>query len=328
MLGAIRDASEAAVSNCAVTLEGVDTGVTARTITDAAGNYQFFNVKIGRCQVTAEHPGFKKAVSDPFTVSVSARQRVNLKLEVGEVTERVTVTEAAALLETDSSSRGTVIGRQQAVDLPLNGRAYADLTLLTPGATQALKGPLSGRDASYHVNGLRSSFNNFMLDGAENNAYGASNQGFSNQVVQLSPDAVGEFKVTTNNYSAEYGRAGGAVISASLRSGTNDLRLSVLGVPAQHEPQRGGLFQAALRQADAGSEPVRRRRRRARHQEQDLLVRRLRGLPPHPEAARLRECSQHGIAPGHRQPAPGGSLQRRAGLRRARAGQPDHSVRG
>jgi hypothetical protein len=227
VLGVIRDPSGGAVANCAVTLEGVDTGVTARTVTDASGNYEFFNVRIGRYRVTAEHPGFKKAVSDLFTVSVSARQRVNLSLEVGDVTESVTVLEAAALLETDNSSRGTIIGRQQAVDLPLNGRAYADLALLTPGVTQALKGVVSGRDASYHVNGLRSSFNNFLLDGVENNAYGTSNQGFSNQVVQLSPDAVGEFKVTTNNYSAEYGRAGGAVISASLRSGTNDLHLTL-----------------------------------------------------------------------------------------------------
>jgi hypothetical protein len=227
VLGVIRDPTGGAVANCAVTLEGVDTGVTARAVTDSSGNYEFFNVRIGRYRVTAEHPGFKKAVSDLFTVSVSARQRVNLSLEVGDVTESVTVLEAAALLETDSSSRGTIIGRQQAVDLPLNGRAYADLALLTPGVTQALKGSVSGRDASYHVNGLRSSFNNFLLDGVENNAYGTSNQGFSNQVVQLSPDAVGEFKVTTNNYSAEYGRAGGAVISASLRSGTNDLHLTL-----------------------------------------------------------------------------------------------------
>jgi len=78
------------------------------------------------------------------------------------------------------------------------------------------------RDASFNVNGLRSSLNNFVLDGVDNNAYGTSNQGFSNQVVQLSPDAVAEFKVQTNNYSAEFGRAGGAVINATVRSGTNE----------------------------------------------------------------------------------------------------------
>lgn len=246
VLGTVRDASGSPVAGGAVRLEGVDTGVVTRASTDASGNYQFLNVKIGRYQVAAEHTGFKKAVSNPFVVSVAARQRVDLSLQLGDVTESITVSEAAALLETDSSSRGTVIGRQQAVDLPLNGRAYADLALLTPGTSQALKGSLSGRDASYHVNGLRSSYNNFMLDGVENNAYGTSNQGFSNQVVQLSPDAVGEFKVTTNNFSAEYGRAGGAVISASLRSGTNDLHLTVWEFMRNTSLNAVGFFKPVL----------------------------------------------------------------------------------
>ena len=227
VLGTVRDATGSAVPSCNVTLEGVDTGISARTLTDGDGNYQFFNVKIGRYRVQAVREGFKTAASETFAVAVSARQRVDLRLEVGDVAESVTVTEAAALLETDTSARGTVIGRKQIEDLPLNGRAYADLTLLTPGTSQAQRGLRDGRDASYHVNGLRSSYNNFTLDGVENNAYGTSNQGFSNQVVQVSPDAVGEFKVTTNNFSAEYGRAGGAVIVASLRSGTNDLHFTL-----------------------------------------------------------------------------------------------------
>ncbi len=227
VLGTVRDATGSPVPSCSVTLEGVDTGVSVRTLTDGDGNYQFFNVRIGRYRLQAARDGFKTAASETFAVAVSARQRVDLRLEVGDVAESVTVTEAAALLETDTSARGTVIGRKQIEDLPLNGRAYADLTLLTPGTSQAQRGLRDGRDASYHVNGLRSSYNNFTLDGVENNAYGTSNQGFSNQVVQLSPDAVGEFKVTTNNFSAEYGRAGGAVIVASLRSGTNDLHFTL-----------------------------------------------------------------------------------------------------
>ncbi len=227
VLGTIRDATGAPVAGAAVRLEGVDTGIVVSGQTDAVGDYQFFNVRIGRYRVSAEHTGFKKAVSDPFTVVVSARQRVDLRLEVGEVTESITVNEAATLLETETSARGTIIGSRQIVDLPLNGRSYADLTLLTPGTTPALRGIVDGRNAAYHVNGLRSSYNNFTLDGVENNAYGTSNQGFSNQVVQVSPDAVGEFKVPTNNFSAEYGRAGGAVITASLRSGTNDFHLTL-----------------------------------------------------------------------------------------------------
>ena len=129
------------------------------------------------------------------------------------------------MLESESSDRGQVIAHEQIVNLPLNGRAYADLALLSPGVRQSSIS--SSRDASFNVNGMRSSLNNFILDGVDNNSYGTSNQGFSNQVVQVSPDAVEEFKVQTNNFSAEFGRAGGAVINATFRSGTNDFHGTV-----------------------------------------------------------------------------------------------------
>lgn len=227
VLGTIRDASQAVVPGAAVTLTSVNTGVERNAQSDAAGNYQFLNVAPGQYQVQAAREGFKTAVSDIFSVVVGARQRADIALEVGSTTETIEVTGAAPIIETDSSDRSTVIGSKQAVDLPLNGRSYADLTLLAPGTSRALRGALSGRDASYHVNGQRSSFNNFSLDGVDNNSYGTSNQGFSSQVVQLSPDAVGEFKVVTDSFSAEYGRAGGAVINAAYKSGSNDYHVTL-----------------------------------------------------------------------------------------------------
>jgi hypothetical protein len=226
VLGTIQDPSGGVIPGATVRLENVDTRVGVSTQTNEYRDYQYFSVRIGRYVVTAQAPGFKAAKSGEFTVTVTARQRVDLRLEMGTVSEVVEVTGAAALVETDHSSRGTVIRASEATGLPLNGRSYADLALLTPGVTQAQVGQVSGRNASYHVNGLRSSFNNFTLDGVDNNAYGTSNQGFSNQVVQLSPDAVGEFRVTTNTYSAEYGRAGGAIIIASTRSGANRFSVS------------------------------------------------------------------------------------------------------
>jgi hypothetical protein len=159
-------------------------------------------------------------VTEEFAVTVNARQRVDLILSPGQVSETIMVSGAAAQLETASSDRGTVIGSPQIVNLPLNGRAYADLALLSPGVRRSAIA--NERDASFNVNGQKSIFNNFVLDGVDNNAYGTSNQGFSNQVVQLSPDSVAEFKVQTNNYSAEFGRALGAVVNASFRSGTNE----------------------------------------------------------------------------------------------------------
>ncbi|MDZ4799085.1 MAG: carboxypeptidase regulatory-like domain-containing protein, partial [Bryobacteraceae bacterium] len=218
VLGTVTDPSGASVANVKVILENVKTGVKQTVNTDEVGNYNFVSQRIGDYRVTAEASGFKQTSSNTFTLTVNARQRVNIALAVGEITQAVSVTGAVEMLETESSDRGQVIQRAAIVNLPLNGRAYADLALLSPGVRRS---NITNRDASFNVNGLRSSLNNFMVDGVDNNAYGTSNQGFSNQVVQLNPDAVEEFRVVTNNFSAEYGRAGGAIINASVRSGSN-----------------------------------------------------------------------------------------------------------
>ncbi|MGE0884142.1 MAG: TonB-dependent receptor [Blastocatellales bacterium] len=230
VLGTVTDSNGAAVPGATVTLRNLATGVTAIARTDENGNYQFFNVKIGTYQVVAEASGFAKAAAESIQVTVNARQRVDLALKAGALTETVTISaDAVQLLETETSARGQIINRQQIVNLPLNGRAYADLALLSPGVRKSVLNnqDSGGRDASFNVNGLRSSLNNFVLDGVDNNSYGTSNQGYSNQVVQASPDAVQEFQVQTNNFSAEFGRAGGAVINASLRSGTNEFHGSI-----------------------------------------------------------------------------------------------------
>ena len=222
VLGTVRDNSGSVVSRASIVLTNQGTGIEAKSNASEEGNYTFSNVKIGVYTVTAEAPGFSKAVAKDITVNVNARQRVDLVLQVGAVSETVEVTAAAAVLETDSSSRNQLINTKGVVELPLNGRAYSDLALLTTGV---LKSPSysAGREGAFVVNGLRSTYNNYMLDGVDNNAYGTSNQGFANQVAQPSPDAVAEFKVITNNYSAEYGRSGGATIDVAMRSGTNNL---------------------------------------------------------------------------------------------------------
>src|ERR1700722_18151351 len=197
VLGTIRDTSGAVVPNCKVTLENVNTGVAVSTNTDGSGNYEFVNQHLGMYRVRAEATGFQIAQSSSFELSTNARQRVDLALTVGQATTQVTVSGAASVLETETSSRGQVISEAQIVELPLKGRAYADLTLLSPGvAKSALENQAdSSRDASFNVNGARSELNNFMLDGVDNNAYGTSNQGFSNQVIQANPDSLAEFKM-------------------------------------------------------------------------------------------------------------------------------------
>jgi len=224
VLGTVRDASQAVVAGARITLLNIGTGIQATATTDENGNYLFNNVKIGTYKVTAEKPGFSTAFADRVKVDVSARQRVDLGLTVGQVTESVQVSAGVTAVETDSSDRGQVINQKQIVELPLNGRNYADLALLATGVRRsdyAFANP--PRDGAFNVNGQRSVFNNFMMDGIDNNAYGTSNQGFSNQVVQATPDALAEFKVVTSLPSAEYGRSSGAIINASFKSGTNEI---------------------------------------------------------------------------------------------------------
>ena len=223
VLGTIRDPSGAIVPSATVQLLNVAKGITVTRQTNANGDYEFPNVQPGEYSITVIAHGFENLTTDTFVVSIGARQRVALTLKLGAETQTVSVSGAADLLETDSSDRGETVGTREAVNLPLNGRAYADLSALVPGVRKSLLETTSvpSRDASYNVNGLNSMVNNFQLDGIDNNAYQTANQGYSNEAIVPSPDAVQEFKVQTDNYSAEYGRAGGAIINATIRSGTN-----------------------------------------------------------------------------------------------------------
>jgi hypothetical protein len=225
VLGSVIDQSATPVSQARVSLLNLDTGVTQNEVTGPAGTYQFLEVQVGRYRVTVTAPLFEKAESDEFRVDAGQRQRVDMSLKIGDATQTVQVEAAASPLETESSDRGEVINHEEIVELPLNGRSSASLALLAPGVRLAYG--LPKRESSFNVNGLRSQFNNFVLDGLDNNAYGTSNQGLSNQVIQVSPDALQEFRVITDNYSAEYGHVGGAVINAVLRSGTNQVHGTV-----------------------------------------------------------------------------------------------------
>ena len=220
LLGVVRDHSGATVSGATITVTNTDTGVSQSRTTDDRGGFEFATVRIGTYLVTAEKPGFSIAMAEGVQLAVGARQRVDLTLQVGQVTERVDVSAATTRLETDTSQRGQVITGDQTRALPLNGAR-----VLVAGAADDRRAARSAlntggntpREGSFNVNGLRSTFNNFLIDGVDNNAYGTSNQGFSNQVMQPPPDAVGEFKVVTNNMSAEYGRAAGATINVDYR---------------------------------------------------------------------------------------------------------------
>jgi hypothetical protein len=230
VVGTIRDTSGAVVPGAKVTLTNTGTGVSVVRTSNGEGTYEFVTVKSGTYVVTAEQTGFSIALIDNVQVQVGARLRVDLQMAVGQISERLEVTAQSPLIETDSSSRSQVITGDQIREMALNGREYSALALLASGVRQsALNKSTNGtpREGAFNVNGLRSTFNNFLIDGVDNNAYGTSNQGFSNQVMQPPPDAVGEFRVVTNNQSAEYGRAAGATVNVSYRSGANQFTADV-----------------------------------------------------------------------------------------------------
>ena len=163
VLGTVRDSTGAVVAGANVTLTNLETGISAQASTNGAGEYEFPALRVGQYKVTAEKQGFTKGAADNVAVNVSARQRVDLTLSPAQASESVEVTSAVSLVETDSSQRGQIVTKSQAVELPLNGREYSQLVLLTSGVRQSAVGTASistNREGSFNVNGLRSTFNN------------------------------------------------------------------------------------------------------------------------------------------------------------------------
>ena len=250
VLGTVTDPSGAVVAHSQVALRNTATAAVANTITDDQGQFRFVDVPIGSYKLEVSAQGFQPS-SARFELTVGARQRVDVKLGLASVATSVEATAVAAQLETESSEHSQVVDERQIAELPLNGREYSQLVELSTGVVPSPSQTTVGydqREGSFNVNGLRSTYNNFLLDGLDNNQYGTSNQGFSNQVVQLSPDAVAEFSVVTNNMSAEYGHSGGATINAVTRFGTNQfhgrawdyLRNTALNAEGFFKPDVGG----------------------------------------------------------------------------------------
>jgi hypothetical protein len=223
--GTVLDPSGSAIPNAKVSLRNTDLGTVLTRKTDSRGSYDFPDVQVGTYTVTVDAPGFAESVTKPFDLIVSARQKIDVPLSLGVANETVTVTLDNAGLQTETGDQSTTVESEQMIDLPLNGREYTDLALLVPGVqVGALEdGSVDQRRGSIVVNGNRSSINNFLLDGLDNNSYEEANQGFNNQAVAESVDAVQEYTVITSNFPAEYGRAGGAIVNVKTKSGSDTL---------------------------------------------------------------------------------------------------------
>jgi hypothetical protein len=225
IVGTVRDASGAVLAGAKVTVANTGTNVTRSLVTDSSGDYVVTELRPGTYTVAVAETGFKQAIQAPFQLDVNQVVRVDLTLAVGNVNERVEVTAAEPLVESQTASIGQVVEEQRVHELPLNGRNFVQLAYLTPGVNQ---GPNTGYtvqqggipedergNAAIQVNGLTATNNNFLLNGFDNNE-----QQIGIEVIQPSIDAIQEFKVQTNNFGADIGR-GGAVVNAVQKSGNN-----------------------------------------------------------------------------------------------------------
>ena len=224
ILGTVKDQSGAVVPGAKVTLTNEGTSFSISKDTGTDGTYVFTPIKIGTYTVEAEFQGFQKASHPHVTVDVQQQFVVDFNLQPGQLTQTVEVTAAVPLLQTENASVGQVVDTKTVNDLPLNGRNFTFLAQLTAGVSL---GQHDGRgleaSGSFSTNGMRPAQNNYLLDGIDNNIDVVDFLNGTAFVVLPSVDAIQEFKVQTSDYGAEIGRAGGAVLNATIKSGTNSI---------------------------------------------------------------------------------------------------------
>src|SRR5271165_4532544 len=226
--GVVSDPSGAVVPNAKVTLLNTDIGLTLETTTNGGGEYTFSPVRIGKYSVSVSAAGFSTTTQQNLTVAIAQNVRANVQLTPGSATQTVEVTAAPPELQTEDASTGQVINGQSVVNLPLNGRNFTFLAQLGAGVNTP-QADTRGNAASgaFSANGLRPSQNNYLLDGIDNNSDNVDFLNGTNFVVLPPPDAIAEFKVQTSDFSAELGRAAGAVLNATVKSGTNQIHGAV-----------------------------------------------------------------------------------------------------
>ncbi len=246
IVGNVTDATGAVIPNATVVVTNVETGLKLNGKSNDSGEFQIFAVPRGNYKADVEAQGFQSQTVN-FAVSVSTTQTLEFKLAAGGVNQTVEVTTAAPLVNTTSATMGEVIDGAQVEALPLNGRNFTGLALLAPGVTRGAYGDaasgVNGNSetfrngesggASLSVNGLRPQADNFLLDGLDDN-----DSLINTILIFPNVDATQEFKIDTSIAPAEYGRAGGAIVASSIRSGTNQIHGSAF------EFYRSGKFDA------------------------------------------------------------------------------------
>ncbi|MGB9067860.1 MAG: carboxypeptidase regulatory-like domain-containing protein [Candidatus Acidiferrales bacterium] len=251
--GAVRDSSGAAIPQAQVSIKNVATGVVTAIVSNANGLYSAPNLLPGSYQMSASAPGFAMEVQTGITLTVGGQQVLDFTLQVGQVVQKVEVTGAAPLMQLASSTVGSVVDSNTVVELPLNGRDWTSLAVLTPGvnvvADQFAVAGNSGNSgrasrgfgSAMTISGTRPQENAYRLDGISVVDYADSGPG-SAVGQTLGVDAVQEFSVLTSNYDAEYGRTSGGVINATTRSGTNQYHGDAYGFYRDEALDSKGFF--------------------------------------------------------------------------------------
>jgi hypothetical protein len=265
LYGSVVDPNEAVVSGTRVTATNELTGFDRQTTTDENGHYTLPLLPVGKYELSAEADGFRRYVQKGITLTVNQAARIDIELAIGAVSETIEVVSEAGLVNTLNGAVGQVVNQRNIAELPLNGRNFLQLATLQAGiapGTFVISEFTPGHPGQvpFSANGLRQQSNNFLLDGADNN------DGFLGTAASVpSPDALQEFRILTNSYSAEYGRGGGAVVNIVTRSGTNDFHGSIFeflrnevfdarnffftGVPALKQNQFGGTLGGPIRRS-------------------------------------------------------------------------------
>ena len=227
LTGLVTDTSEAVVQGASVKAKNPSTNVVRSTTTDATGYYRFPSLPVGEYDVTVDHPGFA-GVTRHLLIDTAGHAHQDFTLAVAGATETVTVTAATPELSPDDASLSTVVDSTTATLTPLYLRNWDDLLRFVPGVqatryTDQSGATSAGRTGSFNVHGVHDLQNNFILDGIDNNSVSENVQELTAQVAHPSLDTIQEFRVITNPYSAEFGRAPGATVSVTTKGGANDV---------------------------------------------------------------------------------------------------------
>ncbi|MGC2109450.1 MAG: carboxypeptidase regulatory-like domain-containing protein [Candidatus Korobacteraceae bacterium] len=221
--GVIEDASGARIPSAVIIVTDPEKGFRQQAFTDAQGTFLFGMLAPGRYDVSASAPGMSTKTSRGVELFVGGVAVVQLRLAPAAPTQTITVSASAAPVDTQSSEVSNVVAQEAIQGLPLNGRRFTDLALLSPAVTQDPRGLTSDSNGDLAFGGVRGFNNNFQVDGTDdNNSFYAQARGRYRAPYQFSNEVIKEFRVSSNSYSAELGRAGGAVFNVATKSGTND----------------------------------------------------------------------------------------------------------